>query len=65
MIDLPFTLDQLRILKAIASNVKDWAGNWDAVWDNIMLRASIKKTIVEVSNKLIVSPKSLGLVNSC
>jgi archaeal flagellar protein FlaI len=40
------------ILKAIASNVKDWAGNWDAVWENIMLRASIKKTLVEVSNKL-------------
>ena len=40
------------IIKAIASNVKDWAGNWDAVWDNIMLRASIKKTLVETSNKL-------------
>ncbi|MBI2670976.1 Flp pilus assembly complex ATPase component TadA [Candidatus Woesearchaeota archaeon] len=40
------------ILKAIASNVKEWAGNWDAIWDSIMLRASIKKTLVETSNKL-------------
>ena len=41
-----------EILKAIASNVKEWAGNWEAVWDNIMLRANIKQTIVETANKL-------------
>ncbi|MBI2107876.1 type II/IV secretion system ATPase subunit [Candidatus Woesearchaeota archaeon] len=35
-----------EILKAIAGNVKDWSGNWDAVWDNINLRASIKEAIV-------------------
>ncbi|MFH2028922.1 MAG: type II/IV secretion system ATPase subunit, partial [Nanoarchaeota archaeon] len=34
------------VLKAIAGNVKDWAGNWDAVWDNILLRAKIKETLV-------------------
>jgi archaeal flagellar protein FlaI len=34
-----------EILKAIAGNVKEWAGNWDALWDNIMLRAKIKETI--------------------
>jgi len=39
------------ILKAIAGNVKEWAGNWDAVWDNIQLRAKIKETLVEMSNK--------------
>jgi hypothetical protein len=27
-------------LKAIAGYVKDWAGNWDAVWDNILLGQS-------------------------
>jgi len=39
------------ILKAIAGNVKEWAGNWDAVWDNIQLRANIKKAIVDISDK--------------
>ncbi len=38
------------LLKAIAGNVKDWAGNWDAVWDNILLRAKIKETIVTASD---------------
>lgn len=37
------------IIKAIAGNVREWAGNWDAVWDNILLRADIKKKIVEVA----------------
>lgn len=41
-----------EILKAIASNVREWAGNWDAVWDNIMLRASMKKALVEFSIKI-------------
>jgi len=40
-----------EILKAIAGNVKDWAGNWDAVWDNIMLRANIKEEIVKIAEK--------------
>ena len=39
------------ILKEIASNVKGWAGNWEAVYDNILLRAKIKKEIFEVSQK--------------
>ncbi len=34
------------IIKAIAGNVKEWAGNWDAVWDNILLRAKTKEAIV-------------------
>ncbi|HLD38330.1 MAG TPA: type II/IV secretion system ATPase subunit [Candidatus Nanoarchaeia archaeon] len=40
-----------EILKDIASNVKGWAGNWDAIYDNILLRAKIKKEIVDVSEK--------------
>ncbi len=38
------------ILKAIAGNVKEWAGNWDAVWENVQLRADIKKAIVDISD---------------
>jgi len=41
-----------EIIKDIASNVKGWAGNWDAVYDNILLRAKIKKEIVDVAKKV-------------
>ena len=41
-----------EILKSIAGNVKEWAGNWDAVWDNIQLRAKIKETIVQFSDQM-------------
>jgi archaeal flagellar protein FlaI len=40
-----------EILKAIAGNVKDYAGNWDAVWNNILLRAKIKEKITETAVK--------------
>ncbi len=39
------------ILKSIAGNVKEWAGDWDAVWDNITLRMNIKKAIVDIAGK--------------
>ena len=38
-------------LKSIAGQVRSWAGNWDAVWDNIVLRAKIKEELVKVSKK--------------
>jgi archaeal flagellar protein FlaI len=41
-----------EVIKDIASNVKGWAGNWDAVYDNILLRAKIKKELVDVSEKI-------------
>ena len=41
-----------EILKEIAANVKGWAGNWDAVWDNILLRQKIKEELVNVATKL-------------
>ncbi|GIU68941.1 MAG: hypothetical protein KatS3mg002_0177 [Candidatus Woesearchaeota archaeon] len=41
-----------EIIKAIAENVKEWSGNWDAVWDNIMLRAKNYKTLVDISKRL-------------
>ncbi|MBW2981776.1 type II/IV secretion system ATPase subunit [Candidatus Woesearchaeota archaeon] len=39
------------ILKAIAGNVKEWAGSWDAVWDNIQLRTKIKETQINLIDK--------------
>jgi len=41
-----------EIVKDIAANVKGWAGNWDAVYDNILLRAKIKKHVVDVAKKI-------------
>ncbi len=49
-----------EILKAIAGNVKEWAGNWDAVWDNILLRAKIKETLVNFADKT----KALSLLEA-
>ena len=40
-----------EILKDIASNVKGWAGNWDAIYDNVLLRAKIKQEIVNIAKK--------------
>ncbi len=41
-----------EVIKAIASGVKGWAGNWDAVYDNILLRGKIKQEIVDMADKL-------------
>ncbi len=46
-----FINGESEVLKEIASNVKGWAGSWDAVWDNILLRAKIKQSLVEMSVK--------------
>ena len=40
-----------EILKSIASNVKEFNSNWDAVWDNILLRARIKESIFNYTLK--------------
>ncbi|MEK6949278.1 MAG: type II/IV secretion system ATPase subunit, partial [Nanoarchaeota archaeon] len=40
-----------EILKGIAGNVKEWAGSWDAVWENILLRTKVKETIVNTAQK--------------
>jgi type IV secretory pathway ATPase VirB11/archaellum biosynthesis ATPase len=45
------TNGESEILKTIAGNIKEFSGNWDAVWDNIQLRARIKQTIVDVAEQ--------------
>ncbi len=40
-----------EILKTIASNIKEFAGNWEAVRENIELRTKIKQGIVEYAAK--------------
>lgn len=53
--ELEVTDDMLNgesdILKAIASGIKEFAGNWDAVWQNIELRTKIKQAQVEYAKK--------------
>jgi len=41
-----------EIIKDIASGVRGWAGNWDAVYDNIMLRGRIKEEVLNIADKL-------------
>ena len=41
-----------EIIKSIAAGVKGWAGNWDAVYDNILLRAKIKQEVVDIAEKM-------------
>ena len=41
-----------EIIKGIAANVKGWTGNWDAVYDNILLRAKMKEELVEIAKRI-------------
>ncbi|MFP4116926.1 MAG: ATPase, T2SS/T4P/T4SS family [Candidatus Aenigmatarchaeota archaeon] len=34
-----------QVLNKISSQVKEWAGRWDRVWENIELRGKVKKAI--------------------
>ncbi|RLI97287.1 MAG: hypothetical protein DRO96_00985 [Candidatus Aenigmatarchaeota archaeon] len=39
------------ILNDIANRVREWKGDWDAVWGNINLRAKILQTIADVARQ--------------
>lgn len=56
-----------EIIKGVAANVSEWVGNWDAVWDNIILRAKIKEALVtyskKIKNKDILEAKFVVLAN--
>ncbi len=41
-----------EILKRMAGKVKEFAGDWDAVWNNIQLRADTKQAIVDLALEL-------------
>jgi archaeal flagellar protein FlaI len=40
-----------ELIKGIAGNIKEWAGDWDAVWENIILRSNTKEHIVKVAEQ--------------
>ena len=39
------------ILNDIAERVREWRGNWDAIWGNIKLRGKIMQTLVDFAEK--------------
>jgi len=39
------------ILNRIASNIREWKNNWEAVWDNIQLRKDMKQKIADKADK--------------
>jgi len=41
-----------EVLNQIANRTREWHGAWDLVWENILLRAKIKQTILDFSEKL-------------
>ncbi|HLC58185.1 MAG TPA: type II/IV secretion system ATPase subunit [Candidatus Nanoarchaeia archaeon] len=40
-----------EVLKAIAGEVKDYVGNWEGVWGNILLRGRIKSMLIEYADR--------------
>ncbi len=54
-----------EVIKNIASNIPEWAGHWDAVWDNIILRAKMKEALINYSksNKNILEAKFVIAAN--
>ncbi|MFT4312973.1 MAG: ATPase, T2SS/T4P/T4SS family [Candidatus Woesearchaeota archaeon] len=40
------------VLKEIAGKIKEFAGDWDAVWKNIMLRGKLKEELVRISDEM-------------
>ena len=47
-----FVNGESEILNRISNFVKEYSGNWEAMWDNIKMRAEMKKTMVDVAEKL-------------
>ncbi len=41
-----------EVVKAVAEGVREWAGNWEAVWENILLRGEIKEKLVKKADAL-------------
>jgi len=41
-----------EVIKSIASSVKGWAGDWDAVYDNIILRGKVKQELAGAAESL-------------
>lgn len=40
-------MGESKVLEDIANRVREWKANWEAVWDNINLRAKVLQTLVD------------------
>jgi len=47
-----------EVIKAIGANIREWVGNWDAIWENILLRTDLKTMLVDYAEKT-KKPKAL------
>jgi flagellar protein FlaI len=47
-----FKNGESEVLNRIASYVKEWSGNWAAVWDNIQIRAKMKEALIKHAERL-------------
>jgi type IV secretory pathway ATPase VirB11/archaellum biosynthesis ATPase len=47
-----FVNGESEVLNRISSYVKEWSGDWDAVWNDINLRAKMKQVMIEISDRL-------------
>jgi hypothetical protein len=45
------TEGESEVLKSTAARVQEWAGDWPAAWENILLRAKIKEEMVKLAEK--------------
>ncbi|MBI2671486.1 type II/IV secretion system ATPase subunit [Candidatus Woesearchaeota archaeon] len=40
-----------EVLKSVAAQTKEWASDWNALWENIILRSKINQALVDYSEK--------------
>ncbi len=53
-----------EVVKSIASNVREWVGNWDKVWENIVLRGEIKEILRKKAEKIGRTTGADGLLEA-
>lgn len=57
-----------ELINSIARRVKEWRGEWEAVWNNITLRANVLKTIgdlsIKTNNPELVEAQTVVLSNN-
>lgn len=46
-----FLNGESMVLNDIAKKVREWSGNWAAIWENIELRSKVKKAITDIALK--------------
>lgn len=42
-------MGESEVINDLSSRVREWKGNWDAVWENIKLRGKILQTLVDLA----------------